>query len=132
MSQENVEALEEAFARLGREGVPDFEMFDPEVELINFDSFPITRPYRGWDGMVEWLVDMSEAFDEFRFELVEVLAHDDAHVVTTCRARGDSKSGGPPFELVWGVIWTFRNGKTVRVQGVRTAEEALEAAGLSE
>jgi ketosteroid isomerase-like protein len=123
--------LKEAFARFEADGVPDFEMFDPDVELINFDSFPVTRPYHGWDGMVAWLVDVSEPFDEFRFELLDVLAHDDEHVVTTCRATGESRTGGPPFELVWGVVWTFRNGKMVRVEGLRTADEAFEAAGLS-
>jgi ketosteroid isomerase-like protein len=132
MSQENVAALRESFARFELEGVPAFELFDPDVELINFDSAPVTRPFHGWDGIVAWLSDVSEPFDEFRFELVEVLAHDDERVVTTCRATGDSTTGGPSFELVWGVVWTFRNGKVVRVQGLRTPEEALETAGLRE
>jgi hypothetical protein len=35
--------LKEAFARFETEGVSDFEMFDPDVKLINFDSFPVTR-----------------------------------------------------------------------------------------
>jgi hypothetical protein len=61
-----------------------------------------------------------------------VLADDDERVVTTLRATGDSRVGGPPFELVWGAVWTFRSDKVVRVQGLRTVEEALEAAGLSE
>jgi ketosteroid isomerase-like protein len=82
--------------------------------------------------MVDWLVDISEPFDEFRFELGDVLAYHDEHVVTTCRARGDSRTGGPPFDLVWGVVWTFRDGKVTRVEGFRTADEALEAAGLRE
>ena len=132
MSEENVAALREAFARFEREGVPDFEAFDPDVELINFDSFPVTRPYHGWDGMVAWLRDVSEPFDEVRFELVEVLAHDDERIVTTCRVTADSRTGGPPLELDWGVVWTFRDGKVVRAQGLRTPDEALEAAGLSE
>jgi hypothetical protein len=62
MSQENVEVLKESFARFERDGVPNFEAFDSEVELLNFDSFPVTRPYHGWDGIVQWLVDMSEPF----------------------------------------------------------------------
>jgi ketosteroid isomerase-like protein len=82
--------------------------------------------------MVAWLAEVSEPFDDFRFELVDVLAHDAERVVTTCRVKGDSRRGGPPFELVWGVVWTFRGGKVVRAQGLRTADEALEAAGLRE
>jgi ketosteroid isomerase-like protein len=132
MSEEDVAALREAFARFELEGVPDFEKFDPDVELINFESFPVTRPYHGWDGMVAWLVEVSEPFEDFRLELVDVLAHDDQRVVTTCRVKAESRTGGPPLELVWGVVWTFRDGKVVRVQGLRTADEALEAAGLRE
>jgi hypothetical protein len=98
---ENVRRLKEAFARFEREGTPHFEMFDPEIELINFDSFPITQRYHGWDGILDWLVEVSEPFDEFRLELVDVHAHDE-HVVTTCRVSGVSRAGGPPFELVWG------------------------------
>ena len=77
-------------------------------------------------------VDMSEPFEEFRFQLGDLLAHNDDCVVTTCRASVESRTGGPPFELVWGIVWTFREGKTVRVEGLRTGEGALEAAGLSE
>jgi hypothetical protein len=73
---------------------------DPEIELINFETFPVTRRYHGWDGVVEWLVDMSEPFDDFR------------------------------FELVWGAVYTFSAGKIARVEGRRTGEEALAAAGL--
>ncbi len=124
--------LREAFGRFEREGAPPFEMFDPEVEIINFGSFPVTRPYHGHEGMVQWLVDMSEPFEGFRFELVDVLAHDDERVVTTCRATAESKKGGPPFELVWGTVWTFRQGKIAKAESSRTAEEALDAAGLSE
>jgi hypothetical protein len=97
MSDENVAALNEAFARFEREGSPPFEMFAPDIELINFDSFPVTRPYHGHDGMVQWLIDMSEPFEAFRFELVEVLAHDDDRVVTTCRATGCSGGLCGPF-----------------------------------
>jgi ketosteroid isomerase-like protein len=132
MSEENVAALREAMARFELKGVPDFEMFDPDVDVFNFDSFPVTRPYLGWDGIAAWLGDVSEPFDNFRFQLIDVLAHDDEHVVTTCRVTGDSRSGAPPFDLVWGVVWTFRNSKVVTVRGLRTADEALEAAGLSD
>jgi ketosteroid isomerase-like protein len=131
MSKENVATLKNGFARLERDGVPDLQMLDPEVEVINFNSFPVTRPYHGRDGVMEWFADVSEPFDEFRFELVDVLADDDERVVTTVRASGKSRAGGPPFELVWGAVWTFRDGRLVRVEGLRTPEEALEA-GLRE
>jgi ketosteroid isomerase-like protein len=130
MSEEIVARVRDGFARMERDGVPDLEMLDPEIEVLNFDSFPVTRPYHGLDGVMRWFADVSEPFDDFRFELVEVLADDDERVVTTLQASGKSRAGGPPFELVWAAIWTFRDGRVVRVQGLRTPEEALNAAGL--
>jgi ketosteroid isomerase-like protein len=110
--------------------VPQFDTFDPDIELINFEEFPVTGPYRGWDGVVQWLVDMSEPFDDFRFELAEVLGSRGDDVVTKLRFSGDSRVHGPKFELVWGAVWSFRNGKVTRTEGFRTPEEAVEAAGL--
>jgi ketosteroid isomerase-like protein len=78
-------------------------------------------------------VDMSEPFEEFRFQLGDLLAHNDDCVVTTCRASGESRTGGPPFELVWGIVWTFREGKTVRVEGLpyrRRSPRSRRAVGV--
>jgi ketosteroid isomerase-like protein len=131
MSEENVEILKRGFASfLEGDGSPDFTYLDPEIEIINFDSFPVTRPYHGLEGVTQWLTDLSEPFDEFSFELVEVLGHDDDRVVTTVRATGKSRTGGPPFELEWGATYTFKDGKTIRAEGFRTGEEALAAASL--
>jgi ketosteroid isomerase-like protein len=131
MPVDNVTVLKEAFDFLAQEGTPNFDAIDPEIEMINFDTFPVTRPYYGWDGVVEWFVDMSEPFDDFKFELVDVLGYDDERVVTTYRVTGGSRMGGPHFELIWGAVTTFRDGKIVKVEGFRTPEEALAAAGLA-
>jgi ketosteroid isomerase-like protein len=127
---DNVALLRDAFERFAAERTPVFDVMDPEIEIVNFDSFPVQGPYHGWDGALDWFVDMSEPFDDFRFELADVLAHDSDRVVTTLRITGDSRTHGPHFELVWGAVWTFREGKVVRVEGMRTPEEALEAAGV--
>ncbi len=122
--------LKQGFERLRREGSIDPGLIDPEIEIVNFKSFPLTRPYHGHEGLAEWLADLSEPFDEFGFELVEVLADADEQVVLTLRASGTSRSGGPPFALEWGAIYTFREGRITRAEGFRTGEEALRAAGL--
>ena len=85
MSEDNVARLKLGFERFERTGVPDFDLFDPSVELINFDTFPLTRPYHGVEGVIAWLTDMSEPFDDFRFELVDVGRRPARRLV---RARG--------------------------------------------
>ena len=128
---DNVAILKEMFEQFAVEGLPNFDRLDPEIELINFDTFPITAPYHGWDGVVAWMVDMSEPFDDFDFELVDVHGHYDDNVVVTLRVTGRSRTGGPEFVLEWGAIYTFRDGKVTRAEGFRTPQEALAAAGLA-
>jgi ketosteroid isomerase-like protein len=130
MPEENVAKLKQGFERLRREGAIDLGLIDPEIEILNFDTFPVTRPYHGHEGLAKWMADMSEPFDEFNFELVKVLADADEQVVVALRASGSSRSGGPPFALEWGAVYTFREGRVIRAEGFRTGEEALRAAGL--
>jgi hypothetical protein len=47
------------------------------------------------------------------------------------RISGRSQTGGPDFELVWGAIYTYRDGQITRAEGFRTPDEALAAAGLA-
>lgn len=128
--QDNVALMHESFATLAREGVPPLEWLDPELELINFESFPISRHLHGWEGVAEWFAEMSEPFDDFRFELLDIVGADGDQVVATHRASGTSLTGGPPWALVWAALWTIRGGKVIRIQGFRDADEALAAAGL--
>lgn len=50
MSEENVAILRRGFATFGDQGTPDLGMLDPEIEIVNFDSFPVTRPYTATTG----------------------------------------------------------------------------------
>jgi hypothetical protein len=55
MSEENVAILRRGFTAFGEDGTPDLTTIHPQVEIINFDSFPVTRPYHGHDGLMQWL-----------------------------------------------------------------------------
>lgn len=129
MSEQNVAIVRREFRAFGERGSFDVDAIHPEIEIVNFDSFPVTRPYRGLEGVAQWLADISEPFEGFRFELVDVLAHEDDWVAARVRATGTSRTGGPPFELEWGAIYTFRDDRLIRAEGFRTTEEALAAAG---
>jgi ketosteroid isomerase-like protein len=118
MTADNVAILKEAFEHLERDGTPQFEILDPAIEMINFDTFPVTKPYHGWDGVVEWLVDMSEPFDDFHFELLEVLGSDSDGSSPPIASEASRGKVGPEFALVWGAVTTFRDGKIVRVEGL--------------
>jgi ketosteroid isomerase-like protein len=129
VSEANVALVENWFQALAGSGELDLESFDPAIEVHNFDTFPITKPYFGREGFVQWFLDMSEPFEDFRFELVRIVGSTDESVAFECRAAGKSHTGGPDFDLVWGGVVWVRDGQAFRIEGFRTADEALAATG---
>ena len=72
-----------------------------------------------------------EAWDEYRVIPEEFLDAGD-QVVVIYRAVGRGKGSGVAVERRNAHLWTFRDGRAVRLEIFATPEEALEAAGLSE
>jgi ketosteroid isomerase-like protein len=144
MSQENVELVRRMFAffkafegrietdevtgRLPDAALGDF--FDPKLEW-----FPIPEgvlgdsTYRGFDGFRHWVADFPAVWDEFHMEPQEFLDRGD-QVVAVVRARG--RLHELEIDEVWSGLFSFRDGRVVRVQNFGTREGALEAAGLRE
>ena len=79
------------------------------------DLFPWAGTHRGHDGVRRWfeLLDAAMAYE--RFELVELYA-DGETVVEVIAAAGKARATGTPFASEVVRIWTFRNGKAVRVR----------------
>ena len=48
------------------------------------------------------------------------------------RQRGRSKTTGLIVDMQFGQLWTLHDGRQVRMQMYASAEETLEAAGLTE
>ena len=53
-------------------------------------------------------------------------------IVSVIVSRGRGRASGAEVEQRHHGVWTFRDGKIVRVAWLGTREEALESAGLSE
>ncbi len=51
-------------------------------------------------------------------------------VVAIVRQRGRAKETGLPVDMHFGQVWTYRDGKQLRMEMYATPEEALRAAGL--
>ena len=67
-------------------------------------------------------------------DLVEAESLHDAgdKVAAILRQRGRSKTTGLIVDMQFGQLWTLRDGRQVRMQMYASAEETLEAAGLTE
>jgi ketosteroid isomerase-like protein len=134
MSEENVEVVRCWWARFNEDGTPPLELCDERIEIRNPAEFPNRGPYRGHDGVHQWMADTFEVIDELQMQVEEVIDVGDGEtVVSVQRALGLARYTrlrdlAPP----WAAVWTVRSGKAIRAQGYLSKAEALEAAGLRE
>jgi ketosteroid isomerase-like protein len=128
MSQENVEIARGAFEYFERTGEPLFEMLHPEVEVYDHD-IPDAGVYRGHDGYLRWIADWSEPWDDFSMESERWIDAGD-QVVFVFRMTAKGKGSGAEVTRRDAIVWTIRDGRTVRIDYYNNEPQALEAAGL--
>jgi ketosteroid isomerase-like protein len=132
MSQENVELVTarlrefQATLRVGNNTAPDFVW-----DLSTLEGWPDAAEYFGRDGFNEFIARWTEAYDEFEQRLEDVIDAGDDDVVSVIGQRGRPRGSRSWVHLRFGVVWTVVEGEIKRGRVFRTAEEALEAVGLS-
>ena len=137
MSEENVERVREMWVGLaaGDPKVIPASFIDPEVTYEDeFIPDHAGEIYRGLDGMQRAWTQALEAFEDEPFDNRIVWARDAGNdgVVTCHHVRGRGKGSGVELEFDYAYLWRLRGGKIVYCKSFRGADEALEAAGLSE
>ena len=130
MSEENVEMVRravEAYELEGLDGV--LRYYDPEWTSTEAYIEPAT--YRGHAGVRRYLGTIEEEFEDLRIEPVELIDAGE-QVVSSVRISGRGKASGAEVENRYALLYEFRGDLISRLTAFPTAEEALEAAGLSE
>ena len=131
MSQENVEIVKEAHQRFTETGEPIWDRIDAETEVFDHDIPDARNPYRGVQGITEWLSDFAEAWDNYAMELERLIDAGD-RVVSLFRIRAVGAGSGVPVERGDAMVWTFRDDKLARLDYFNDQGQALEAVGLRE
>ena len=134
MSQENVEVLRsvyDAYAR--RDSITPFKAYAPDIEwdltgLAHLDGATV---YHGYEGVRAGFRDLLSAFRDFQFQPEELRDAGD-RVLATVHEHGVGRASGIIVDRRHYALWTFREGKIVRLRVYLDRNEALEAAGLSE
>jgi ketosteroid isomerase-like protein len=137
MSQENVETvrtLAEGFQQRQHERA--FEFYDPEIEWDSTrmrDLLPdIAGVFRGYEGVRANWRNWLSAWSDLHFEIQDVLDAGDDVVLLIRNQRQWGKHSGLETEIPpYGMVFTFRNRKVIRVRHFPDQESALEAAGLT-
>ena len=71
-----------------------------------------------------------ETFDDFRYEIEEVIHADENQVVAAVRDGGRMRGSDSEVWTRFFDVFTFRNGKVLRTSAHLDKDRALEAAGL--
>ena len=131
MSKENVEAVRRQHEHFSRTGEVLAEIYDPDAEWIAAREDPDAATHRGLEAIRRYFAQWTEMFEDIDFRTEELIDAGDK-VFAWFRFSGKGVTSGAPVEMEQAQIWTFRDGKVVRVEEYFDRAEALEAAGLRE
>ena len=134
MSQENVEIAMRATAAFNRRDVDAaLQFFAPDAELRDLANAPDqVSAVKGTDAIREAWTLWAAAFDELRADIEEWTDVGDA-VIGAARWQGRGKASGMSIDVQQFDLFELRDGRIIRATlGLKSKEEALEAAGLAE
>jgi ketosteroid isomerase-like protein len=128
MSDQNVELVRRVVDAVNSRDIPSLvELTDPDVEWRTFLSeLREEGPYRGHDGLRQWLSDVNDAWDSLHVEIDDTLAIGEV-VVMVGRLRYRGKGSGVELETATGWVAKFRRGQVWCVRLFREPESVLGA-----
>jgi len=103
--------------------------WDPDCVLRPAGLFPESAEVRGHDGVRQFLVNQSDAFEELRVEPLDFIDAGD-QVVVPVTFGGHARHTGLEIEFSIVHVLTLRDNRLLGVDMYRTEAEALAAAGL--
>ncbi len=131
MSRENVELLQRAFEEINARLEHPRELFADEYE-VDLTDFLGGEVFSGFTAADAQMREYWEMFDDFRYEIEEVIHANDERVVVRMRDGGRIKGSDAEVSAQYYDVVTFRDGKIVRVSAHADKSRALEAAGLED
>jgi ketosteroid isomerase-like protein len=131
MSQENVEAVRRQHEHFNRTGEVLPGIYDSDAEWMAAREDPDAAIHRGLEAIRGFFAQWTGMFEDIDFRAEELIDAGDK-VFAWIRFSGKGITSGAPVETEQAQIWTFRDGKVVRVEEYFDRAEALEAAGLRE
>lgn len=119
MSEENVEAVRGVYERWA-EG--DFaagpELFDPAIEFVLSVEFPDTGTYRGPQAISDYMRHFLEPWERLTIAGEELADAGDT-VIAQVLQSGVGAGSGVPASVRYFQVWTFRDGRVVRLENHR-------------
>ena len=134
MSEENLKQVVRLWwEAINEDGMPARDLCDANIVIRNVAEMPDPGPYRGYEGVREWLTNIFEVVERAHFDLEESTEVGDGEtVVTDQRCVGLARHTRLDFDYLWTAVWTVRDGRILSAQGYATHADALDAVGMSD
>jgi ketosteroid isomerase-like protein len=130
MSQENVEVVR-ASLEAAQRGEVEVAVAYYSEDVVWFNRPPEVGPYHGREGLVIAIAGFAEHFDDYWFEVEQLIDAGDA-VVLLWRQGGKGRSSGASTTEEGATVFDLERGSIWRAQVYSDQAEALKAVGLSE
>jgi ketosteroid isomerase-like protein len=132
MSQQNVDAVQRAYAALNRGDMPTvLDLCHPDVVFDNTNAAFDGVLYHGHEGLVEYFSLAREMWKSQRFEVQEAIPFGEDRVVVLQVTVSVGRDGVETIARNANVF-TLKQGKASHIKAFQTKAEALEAVGLRE
>jgi ketosteroid isomerase-like protein len=132
VSTDNVELLRPIYDEWSRGNwEPRFVVYAPDMEWGWSDEFPGAGVARDDEDTSERLRQWLSGWQDWRCEAERFVAEGDT-VVALTRYRGRGKTSGAAVDTEGAHVWTFRDGKVIRLVVYSSRERALRDAGLTD
>src|SRR5919109_2731738 len=115
MSQENVEAVRRQHQHFRRTGGVLEEIYDPNAAWMAAREDPDAQTHRGLNAIRGYFSEWVAMFQDIELQTEELIEAEEK-VFAWVRFSGVGEASGVPVEMEQAQVWTFREGKVVRVE----------------
>lgn len=127
MAEGDAERLRSAYEAFNEGGVDAIlERLDPEIHVHERETLPDRATYRGREGVRQMFQVILEAFDDFHFEVEDVIDRE-KHVVVILRQVVHGRRSGIRLSGDTVHVWKMREGRPVALTVFGSRAQALAA-----
>jgi ketosteroid isomerase-like protein len=131
VASEDLEALRAVFERWNAgDRTIDMDTVDPGIELHTPMATTRGGPYRGHDGVRQWLADIDDQFEVWELQVDEWRELDGGRILGLGAIHAKGRGSGVELDQPLAWLFTFRDGKVTRYDAFYSHAEGLSAAGL--
>ena len=125
MSQQNVEVVKRTLESFAKTGVPDLSDLDPQIEIHDHEP-PDSAVHHGHHGFMRSIQDWESAWEDYSFDIEELIEAED-RVVVILHTTATGRTSGLKLDRRDAQVYELRDGRVVRLDYFSTKAEALEA-----